>query len=180
MNLPDIGAADLTVSRITRQDLPALTELCVACSAFFEMVEGKPGSPLTAEEILEQLPPGKTARDKHLLGFSRGDSLLAVADLGEDYPVVNDWYVALFIVAPASRQLGLGSRIWMSIESWIRRRGGTRIRLIVQHQNPAGRRFWEVHGFSVTDEAVQRLPDREHRVWRMLKSEGIEPLARTE
>jgi ribosomal protein S18 acetylase RimI-like enzyme len=180
VNLPDIGATGLTVSRITRRDLPALTELCVACSAFFEMVEGKPGSSVTADEILEMLPPGKTARNKHLLGFFGGDALLAVADLGEDYPAATDWYVALFVVTPASRELGLGSRIWAAVESWIRRRGGTNIGLIVQHENPGARRFWEAHGFCVTGETVQRLPDRENRVWRMLKSERIEPLARTE
>lgn len=180
MNLPDIGATGLTVSRITRDDLPALTELCVGCSAFFEVVGGKPGSLSTAEEILQALPPGKTARSKHLFGFFDGDALLVVTHLDEDYPEATDWYVALFIVAPASRKLGLGSRIWAAVESWIRRRGGTNIGLIVQHQNPGARRFWEAQGFSVTGETAQRLSDREHRVWRMLKSEGTEPRARTE
>jgi ribosomal protein S18 acetylase RimI-like enzyme len=180
MSLPIIGTADLTVSRITRHDLPALTELCVACSAFFEMVEGKAGSQPIADEILELVAPGKTADDKHLLGIWRDGSLLAVADLAEDYPDAHDWYVALFLVAPASRQRGLGSRIWKAIESWIRQCDGKNIGLIVQHQNPDARRFWEAHGFSVTDEAVQRLPDRENRVWRMHKSKGTEPLATTE
>jgi ribosomal protein S18 acetylase RimI-like enzyme len=170
MDLPDIHATDLKVSRIAQQDAPALTEFCVSCSAFFEMTEGKPGSQLIAKEILELLPPGKAARNKHLLGFSRDGSLVAVADLGEDYPNAHDWYVALLLVTPASRQVGLGSRIWAAIETWIRMRGGKSIRLIVQQQNSHARRFWEAHGFAVVDESTQTFPDRENRVWRMLKS----------
>jgi hypothetical protein len=44
MKLPNLRSSDLMVSRITRQELPALTAFCVTCSAFFELVEGKPGS----------------------------------------------------------------------------------------------------------------------------------------
>jgi hypothetical protein len=71
--------------------------------SFFEMTAGKPGSQLIVKEILELLPHGKAARNKHLLGFSRDGSLVAVADLGEDYPNAHDWYVALLLVTPASR-----------------------------------------------------------------------------
>ena len=171
LNLPCSHATDLHASRIAHVDLPALTELCVSCSAFFDMVEGKPGSQQAAEEILRLVPPGKDERCKHLFGFSCDGSLLAVADLGEDYPNDQDWYVALFLVVPASRRSGLGSRIWSRIEEWIRSRGGKDIRLIVQQQNPDARRFWEAHGFAVVDETIQTFPDRENRVWRMLKAD---------
>ena len=171
MKLPDIQASDLTVFRITRAEAPALTKFCVSCSAFFEMTEGKPGSEAIATEILELLPPGKTERNKHLLGFSRDGALVAVADLGDDYPNARDWYVALLLVTPSARQAGLGSRVWAGIESWIRMRGGRDIRLIVQQQNPHARRFWEAHGFAVVDESIQRFAERENRVWSMLKSE---------
>jgi GNAT superfamily N-acetyltransferase len=172
MSVPDLRATDLTVSRLTQRDIAALTELCLACSPFFQMTEGKSGSRLIAEEILELMAPGKSADAKHLLGISRDGSLIAVADLAEDYPSESDWYVALFLVTPTSRQCGLGTRIWAAIESWIRQRGGKRIGLIVQRQNPDARRFWERQGFAMVEETIQRLPDRENRVWRMLKSDS--------
>jgi ribosomal protein S18 acetylase RimI-like enzyme len=62
--------------------------------------------------------------------------------------------------------------MWTAIESWIRKRGGKSIRLIVQQQNSHARRFWEAHGFTVVDESIQTFPDRENRVWRMLKAEA--------
>ena len=173
-NLPCIHTTDLKTSRIARNDLSALTEFCVRCSVFFEMVEGKPGSRQLAEEILALLPPGKDERCKHLFGFSRDGSFVAVVDLGEDYPNAQDWYVALFLVVPASRRSGLGSQLWTRIEEWIRSRGGKDIRLIVQQQNPDARRFWEAHGFAVVDESIQTFPDRENRVWRMLKADAAD------
>jgi GNAT superfamily N-acetyltransferase len=170
ISLPDLGVTGMTASRLDAGDLEALTALCIDCSDFFQAVEGRPGSRAVAEEILSLLPPGKKRRHKHLLGIVRDGALVGVADIGEDYPDTADWYVALFLLVPGSRRSGLGGQAWTGIERWIRRRGGMRIRLVVQQQNPGARRFWEAHGFVVEGETAQGLGNLQHRVWRLRKS----------
>jgi GNAT superfamily N-acetyltransferase len=167
---PDVRLPGLAVSRLGERDLPALAELCAECSAFFEMVAGDCDPRREAEDILASLPPERTSREKHLFGFWRGTELVGAMDLGESYPGLHAWYVALFLLAPAIRQRGVGASLWAATESWIRMRGGTGVGLIVQRDNPRGRGFWETRGFTVTGETVQHVGDRVNQVWSMSRA----------
>jgi ribosomal protein S18 acetylase RimI-like enzyme len=106
---------------------------------------------------------------KHVFGFSRGGTLVAALDLVDGYPDPGNWYVSLLVLDPAARGGGLGRAIWAATERWIRARGATQARLIVQTQNPRARAFWESLGFEAIGETTQRLPTFENRVWRLLK-----------
>lgn len=169
LNLPVLVAPGMTVVPITSSDLTALTSLCVRCTEFFQLVEGRDGSREVAEEILALLPPGGSARQKHLVGFLHHDELVALADLGEDYPGPHDWYVALFLVTPAGRNVGLGAQVWHAVEAWVRAQRGVALRLAVQQQNPRARHFWERLGFTVIGEITQRADGGGSRVWQMWK-----------
>jgi ribosomal protein S18 acetylase RimI-like enzyme len=169
-DIPDVSAADLAASVLSRADFAAITDLCVRCSAFFSLVQGKPGGPEVAEEFLSGLAPGMGPESKHTLGFSRGGALVGALDLVDGYPEAGNWYVSLFFVDPPVRGDGLGRAIWAATERWIRARGATHARLVVQNQNPRARAFWESRGFEVIGETWQRLPTRENRVWRLLKA----------
>lgn len=176
-NHPVAVSTDLRTSRLGTRELAALTDLCARCAPFFAMMHGAIDPSRVAKEILSSLPPGGTPDGKHLFGFWQRRLLIGTMDLAADYPRANEWYVALFIISPGARGLGLGRRLWEASEAWLAARGGTRIGLIVQQDNPGARRFWEARGFTVTGDTVQRVNAREHRVWSMGKE--LAPAAAT-
>jgi ribosomal protein S18 acetylase RimI-like enzyme len=169
IDTPVVTVAGISASALSRADFAAITDFSVRCSDFFSLVEGKPGGPEVAEEFLSDLAPGMGPESKHVFGFSRGGRLVAALDLVEGYPEPGSWYVSLLFLDPAARGGGLGGAIWAATEIWIRARGATQARLIVQTQNLRARAFWESHGFEVIGETTQRLPTLENRVWRLLK-----------
>lgn len=150
---------------LTAADLARLSRLCVACTDFFELVEGTPGGEATAAEILGPLPTEYARGTKHVFGLARADELVGVVDLLEGYPSPREWYIGLLLLLPDDRGKGLGAQVCAEILRWIGVRGGTAVRLIVQHQNPRARVFWERMGFSLEREAVTKSGP----VWVMLR-----------
>lgn len=156
----EIGAV-----RLSETDLPALIHLCVRCSDFFELVEGRPATRETAEEILGPLDPAYAPGVNHVWGIKRRGALIAVADLLDGYPAAGDWNIGLLLIDPEHRRQGVGSQFCKALMSWIASHGGSTVRLIVQQQNPGARSFWERQGFVVERESVQPARDGESRVW---------------
>jgi ribosomal protein S18 acetylase RimI-like enzyme len=130
-------------------DLARVVELCRQCTDFFELVAGQPGGEATAEEILGPLPGHVTSGTKWVFGIEQRGELLGVVECLEGFRARDEWQVGLLVILPRLRRSGLGTDIWVSAREWISRRGGRLVRLIVQQQNPAARRFWERHGFQV-------------------------------
>lgn len=151
-------------------DIDRATEFCERCSAFYHLSEGRPGSRLTAEELLRIAPPGIDAADKHVLGIESSGCLVGVLDLIDGYPEKRAWYVGLFLIDPGSRSLGLGRRVWATVEHWIQGRGGSTIRLAVVTQNPRGRAFWESVGFHVEGRSTLVSGNRQNTLWKLIKS----------
>lgn len=71
---PTIG--NLTTITLDARDRARLAEFCVRCATFFELVEGTPGGPETAAEILGPLPAPVAQGTKHVFGFERGGDLI--------------------------------------------------------------------------------------------------------
>lgn len=69
--------------RLGPPDLSRLKELCIACSAFFEVIEGQAADEATAVEILGPLEPRYRHGTKHVWGVEAGGELIAVAELLE-------------------------------------------------------------------------------------------------
>jgi ribosomal protein S18 acetylase RimI-like enzyme len=159
---------DVDVVRLEEADLPRLSRFCGDCTAFFELVEGQPGGEATAAEILGPLDPEHARGTKHVFGVQLNDELIGVADLLQGYPSAGEWFIGLLLLHPEQRGTGLGARLCAEIVEWIRVQGGNAVRLVVQHQNPLARVFWERQGFSVEREAESG--GRHHsRVWILLR-----------
>ena len=152
---PSIGEID--VVRLQDSDLPQLSRLCSACTAFFELVEGQPGSEATAAEILADLSPELARGTKHVFGFMKRNELIGVAELLQGYPSPSEWFIGLLLLHPSHRGAGLGTRLCNALMAWIGREGGTAVRLLVQHQNHRARGFWERQRFSVERETISRV-----------------------
>ena len=166
----------LTVSRLSWDDLARIEGFVTRCTDFFVLIEGAFDATTAAHDLLQDVPPGIDPGKKHVFAWEAGGEIAAVVDLIEGYPADRDWYVSLFLLAPERRGQGLGRTLWAEAEGWIRRAGGRTARLIVQHQNPAARRFWEAAGFAVEGETVQILPHRENPIWKLRKEIGAPSL----
>jgi aminoglycoside 3-N-acetyltransferase I len=162
--------AGVSMVPLGERDQLRLAELCRRCSDFFELVEGQPGGPATAAEILGPLPDHVTSGTMQVFGIERRDDLIGVVELLEGYPGANDWYVGDFVLSPEVRGVGLGTNVWVGLREWIREREAVVVRLVVQKQNPSARIFWERQGFTVEKEVVAKAGRLESPAWRMLLS----------
>ncbi|MGZ5444569.1 MAG: GNAT family N-acetyltransferase [Thermoanaerobaculia bacterium] len=168
--LPTIADAD--VIRLQQTDLPRLSRLCADCTAFFELIEGQSGGEATAADILGPLAPEHARGTKHVFGLQRDDELIGVAELLDGYPSAQEWFIGLLLLHPEHRRGGLGARVCAALLDWIRVRGGVAVRLVVQHQSPLARVFWERQGFSVEREAVSHVGRLDNPVWILLRQLG--------
>ena len=107
------------------------------------------------EEFFTDAPPGSDPAESLRLGLFDQGRLVAIAEMGWNYPGPTDAYLGLMIVSPAARGTGAGPRLLRHLEAEARARGKTAIYLAVLDANPRGRAFWQREGFRVT------LPDRE-------------------
>lgn len=150
--------------RLVPSDLPELSELCRACTEYYELVEGRPATEESAAEILGP-PDARLAHGtKHVWGIESHDKLIAVGELLQDHPAPGEWYIGLMLVAPAQRRNGLGTGFCKALLDWMATQGARTARLGVHERNAEARRFWERHGFSHERDVVARVGLLEGRV----------------
>lgn len=167
--LPDLTPVGLSARRLDQNDQARLAAFCCTCSDFFELVEGRPGSEETADELLNVAPPNVASEKKFVFGFERVVSLVGVVDLIDGFPEPGCWYVGILLLAPGERSQGLGHALWVSLERWLLGRKADAVRLIVQEQNPGAMRFWRSLGFETEAKVQQLLPGRTNQAWRLAK-----------
>lgn len=155
----------ISVKRLTVADSQRLEELCVACTEFFQLIEGQPGGRETAAEILGPLSPSIKVGKKSIFGLEKGNELIGVVEVLAGYPLPDEWYVGLFLLRPDARRAGAGTSIWSGLRQWMNLKGVATVRLVVQKQNPGARRFWERQGLTVEKETVTNIGTIESQAW---------------
>ena len=156
---------DATTVRLAAGDLGRLSRLCLSCSGFYELVEGRPASDATAAETLGPLAPQYGACAKHVFAVAKGGDLIAVTELLQGHPSAREWYIGLLLVDPEHRRRGLGARLCAATIDWIGGHDGVIVRLVVQQQNPEAREFWERQSFHMEREMVKQSGRLENLVW---------------
>ncbi len=147
--------------------IPAVPEeiepLLSVCAPWFEQI----GQPADVEALFRDRPPGPCR--KEVLGiWERG--LAGVVDLLHGYPDPRTWFIGLLVLSPDRRGQGLGVRVEQQLVTEARVSGVQRMRLGVQFNNTAGRRFWERCGYTVLGEApLMEAEDPKPTVWLMEK-----------
>lgn len=159
---------------LTLADRQRLENLCIACTDFFQRIEGQPGGSETAAELLGPLPPNVSSGEKRIVGLEIGSDLIGVVELLAGFPRPKEWYVGLLLLHPDARGAGAGTWIWENLRQRMTQEGATTVRLIVQKQNPRARRFWERQGFVVEREMVAKAGKLESPVWLLHRSLGAE------
>jgi ribosomal protein S18 acetylase RimI-like enzyme len=160
----------LSFRPLTLADHQRLEHLCIACTDFFECIEGQPGGRETAAELLGPLAPDVSSGEKSLVGVEIGGELVGVVELLAGYPGPTEWYIGLLLLRPDRRGAGAGTAVWEHLRQRMTQGGATTVRLIVQQQNPRARRFWERQGFAVERELVAKAGKLESPVWLLHRS----------
>jgi ribosomal protein S18 acetylase RimI-like enzyme len=156
--------------RLGEPDRARLEDLCLSCTAFYELIEGRSATEATATEILGPLEPKCAQGTKHVWGVEAHGKLIAVAELLQGYPSTHDWYIGLLLVAPEQRRKGIGSQFCASLMRWMAVHGATTVRLVVHQQNAGARSFWGRQGFAVERKLVKRSGHLEGPVWIFVRS----------
>jgi GNAT superfamily N-acetyltransferase len=150
--------------RLLPADLPFIRTFNQQCSDFFMLQNGAPPNEAEAEEIFNEVPPGRRVEDKLSVGVFDSDcTFVSVIDALRNYRIEFEWWIGLMLVAPASRNAGLGSRIHDAFENHASACGAKRLLLAVLEVNTGAHRFWSKLGYrKVKDHPPKRYGCRVH------------------
>lgn len=143
-----------------------LGQLYERCADYFKLVIGAPPGPAEVQSAFTSLPEGKAYEDKHALALlDDGGTLFGHLELIRDYPVAEEWWIGLLLLAPSGRSRGLGSEIERACVEWLRRRDGRAVQLAVVEENKPALRFWRRLGYEeIERKGPRRIGTKEHRL----------------
>jgi GNAT superfamily N-acetyltransferase len=165
------GEFDESARQLGVDDLPRVRQLFEACAEFFARIHGD--AMQEAEQILHDVPPGKTPEDKLVFGVpgvGSQDRLDGLVELLRGYPGPDDWCIGLLLVAPDRRSCGLGAATVSALARYVQRAGGRALHLVVHEQNPSALRFWLRHGFSIQDRVIQTAAHGTNHVYKLTRA----------
>ena len=102
---------------------------------------------------LSALPPGKTAEEKHYVGFYDGRQLVAIMDLIDGYPSDDCGFIGFFMMNKQLQGRQIGSFIIREVCDYLRRAGFRAVLLGIDKGNPQSTHFWKKNGFIVIRES---------------------------
>jgi ribosomal protein S18 acetylase RimI-like enzyme len=151
------------VRRVSAEDTPLLRNLGERCLEHIELHYGSPPDPEhIVRELLTDLPPDKALADKFGMGvFDRSGRLVGGIDVIRDFPEPREWYLGLFVLDPKYRDQGLGTKLLVALEDWLRGQGTAYLRLAASEHNEAGRRFWTRHGFETVKQVIAEFGNKQ-------------------
>jgi GNAT superfamily N-acetyltransferase len=136
--------------RLTPDDAPILQQLLDQCADYTEIVEGMGVSPTAAQELFQELPPGRSFSDKLVVGiFNREGKMTGVLDGIRNYPEENIWWIGLLVLAPDIRHQGMGRKIAEGFVRQAQTHCGRAVMLGVVEDNRRAYRFWSRNGFEL-------------------------------
>lgn len=169
-----------SIRRLTGKDEPKLQDLCERCFEFSLMSDGKMPDKNAGYEILNDLPPGKELKDKHVFGvFDKNSILIAVIDMVKDFKVQGEWTIGLLMIDPKERGKSLGTKIHCLIKDWVAAKGGSSLRIGVIEENYRGLNFWIKLGYKELFRKKQSFEKKEHNIIVMSLSLGGYTIADT-
>ena len=140
----------IEVRPVEARDVPAVLELVAEVLGEFGLQFGI-GSP--TDDQLRHLPTSYTYAGGAFWIALRDGELLGTAGV---YPVEDRMYeLRKMYLRPASRGLGIGTRLLDTAVEWTRARGGTHLVLDTIEEMTRAIAFYEAHGF-VRDDAQKR------------------------
>lgn len=149
-----MGRLDLTrfsdrfrVRRLSEDDLPELYHFSRTNPQYYEYC-GADATEQTFFDDLRKSPPGKGPDDKYYVGFYDGQTLTAVLDLVDGYPVDTTAFIGFFMVRGSASGRGTGTQIIGCLCAYLKQTGLTALQLAYEKSNPQASHFWTKNGFA--------------------------------
>ena len=139
------------VRRLGDADVDAILCLCRGNALYYRYC----GAEATREQVLNDLhitPPGTEPSAKYYVGFSQGETLVAVMDLIDGYPAEEIAYIGFFMMNAAFQGKQIGSSIVGDTAAYLKSAGKNAIMLGIDKGNPQSTHFWKKNGFQVVRE----------------------------
>lgn len=114
-------------------------------------ISGAPPTSTEAEELFSALPPGKTYRNKFVLGFYLDGVMVGCADVIRSFPSEDKAMIGLLLLSESHQAKGLGSKAYAEVEKLCLSWPEIEIaRIGVVQTNAAVLPFWLKVGFTDT------------------------------
>ena len=147
----DIGMLSpaYAVRALGKDDAQSVLRFYEGNPKYFAAMSSAPSLKSVCEDM-DALPPGKTEKDKHYLGFFGGETLVAVMDLIEGFPNPETAFIGLFMVNRDYQGRGVGSAIICDALHALCKMGFSYVRLGYVETNAQSKAFWYKNGFLPT------------------------------
>jgi ribosomal protein S18 acetylase RimI-like enzyme len=153
-----IDDVDYFLKELQPESAESLQKLFEQCADYAMIVEGEDVSPSAAQETFEDVPPGRSTRDKFVYGLlDRNGNIVGVLEGMRHYPDETAWWIGLFMLSPEVRGRGLGRRLIQNFSTFVRSKQGASIMLGVVEENEAAYHFWQKLGFELVRKTEPRL-----------------------
>lgn len=142
------------VRKLTNADVAEVYNLCKKNPLYYQYCP-----PFVTEDSIRAdmaaLPPNKTPEDKYYVGFSDGDTLVAVLDLILKYPKEETAFIGFFMMNRKYQGRGIGTALMKEVYAYLKSCGFLFVRLCFAKGNPQSEHFWLKNGFERTGVEVQ-------------------------
>jgi ribosomal protein S18 acetylase RimI-like enzyme len=136
----------ISLKKIDHTSQALVQTLLDAAPTYYLLIDGVPNAG-SAKAVFEELPPGRTHADKHVLLIEEDGVPAGVIDLVIGYPKDNIAYIGLLVVDESHQGRGLGRASFQILENYIRNFDVDSIQLGVNDTNHPGMSFWTKLGF---------------------------------
>lgn len=136
------------IESLSADDLTPVEALCKSCSDYYILHNGLLPQSEHVKEIFLALPPGKSYKDKFVLGiYNSKRCLVGIIDIIMDFPDCGEWMLGLLMIEPEERNNGLGKLAHESLVKWGVSLGAKSFRIGVISDNIKGIKFWSNLGY---------------------------------
>ncbi|WCG35135.1 GNAT family N-acetyltransferase [Companilactobacillus farciminis] len=141
------------VRRLNPQDADHVLKLVLSNDSYYNFCPPRPNRHTILEDI-KVVPANKTMDDKYYVGFYDQDKLIAVLDLISGYPDEKTAWIGFFMVDAAVQGKGIGSKIFVGIESELKDLGLSRVELAFAKGNAKSEKFLLKNGYQKTGQEL--------------------------
>ena len=165
-----IDDTEFSVCELHPKHTECLQRLFDQCADFAMLVEGEEVSPHAAQEIFQEVPPGKSLSDKFLYGIlDRKGNIVGALEGMRNYPDPTSWWIGLLLLAPNVRGHGLGGKLVRGFSDYVRSQRGASIMLGVVEENQAAHLFWHQLGFDLVRQTEPRRFGKKIQTVRVMR-----------
>lgn len=130
------------------EDIAVLQSVLEDAPKYSVQVKGHLPLPSDAEDLFNDLPPGKSLDDKLIGGFWKNDLMIGCVDICRGYPEPQIAFIGLLLFSEKYQRRGNGHEALTHIRALVGSWNCLSARVAVIEKNLSALQFWKREGFS--------------------------------